>query len=167
MKIYQCLRHCMKVKCWRFHIKTSFTFWDMRTWGMWKVCFQAFRNNRLCSKFAYFLRDLQTLQANNSRILRIKIAKFSGYYFYMNTNILEDFQICISVPLRSQPLRNIDSNRSFFEFSTAFLKSLFPLVSFYTPWKYPKTFDFLNVCRGYRKRSVAWTGSKGKAIGLN
>ena len=26
--------------------------------------------------------------------------KFSGYWFYMNTNILGDFQICISVPLR-------------------------------------------------------------------
>ena len=35
---------------------------------------------------------------NNSRILRIKNAKFSGY-FYMNTNILGDFQICISAPL--------------------------------------------------------------------
>ena len=36
---------------------------------------------------------------NNSRILRIKNAKFSGCYFYMNTNIYGDFQICISVPL--------------------------------------------------------------------
>ena len=25
--------------------------------------------------------------------------KFSGYYFYINTNIKGDFQICISVPL--------------------------------------------------------------------
>ena len=32
------------------------------------------------------------------RILRIKNAKFSGYCFYMNTNIKRDFQICISVP---------------------------------------------------------------------
>ena len=29
------------------------------------------------------------------------IAKFSGYYFYMNTNISGDFEICISVPLNS------------------------------------------------------------------
>ena len=35
----------------------------------------------------------------NSRILTIKDAKFSGYYFYISLNILEDFQICISVPL--------------------------------------------------------------------
>ena len=38
---------------------------------------------------------------NNSSILRIKNAKLSGYYFYMNFNIWEDFQICISVPLTS------------------------------------------------------------------
>ena len=38
-------------------------------------------------KLAFFLRNLQTSWANNSRILRIKNAKFSGYCFYMNTNI--------------------------------------------------------------------------------
>ena len=32
----------------------------------------------------------------------IQNAKFSGYYFYMNTNIQGDFQICISVPLIMQ-----------------------------------------------------------------
>ena len=37
---------------------------------------------------AYFLRHLQTLRANNSRILRNK-----------HTNQWGDFQICISVPL--------------------------------------------------------------------
>ena len=36
---------------------------------------------------------------NNLRILSIKNAKFSGYYFYMNLNIYRNFQICISVPL--------------------------------------------------------------------
>ena len=34
----------------------------------------------------------------NSRTLRIKNAKFSGWYFYMNKNIQGDFQICIRVP---------------------------------------------------------------------
>ena len=38
---------------------------------------------------------------NKWRILRIQNAKFSGYHFYMNTNIWRDFQICISVPLSS------------------------------------------------------------------
>ena len=32
-------------------------------------------------------------------------AKFSGYCFYMNTNIYGDFQICISVPLRTPILK--------------------------------------------------------------
>ena len=36
---------------------------------------------------------------NNSRILRIQNATFSGYYFYMDIKMLIDFQICISVPL--------------------------------------------------------------------
>ena len=31
--------------------------------------------------------------------LESKNAKFSGYCFYMDTNIWGDFQICISVPL--------------------------------------------------------------------
>ena len=43
---YLCLH--MKIICWRFHIKTPFTFWDMRTWDMWKVCLQTFRYNRIC-----------------------------------------------------------------------------------------------------------------------
>ena len=30
---------------------------------------------------------------------RFKNAKFSGYWFYMNTNLQGDFQICICVPL--------------------------------------------------------------------
>ena len=47
----------------------------------------------------FFLRNLQTSQANNSRILSIMNAKFSVYCFYMNTNIYGDFQTCISVPL--------------------------------------------------------------------
>ena len=41
-----------------------------------------------------------TSRANNSRILRIKIANFSEFYFYMNTNIKGVFQIYIIVPLR-------------------------------------------------------------------
>ena len=50
-------------------------------------------------KVAYFLRKMQTLRVNNSRILTIQNVKFSGYYFYMERNIWRDFQICISVPL--------------------------------------------------------------------
>ena len=48
---------------------------------------------------------MQTLLVNNSKILTIKNAKLSGYYFYMNLNIWGDFQICISVPLRCKQLK--------------------------------------------------------------
>ena len=53
----------------------------------------------MLKKLAYFLKNLQTSRANNSRILSIKNAKFSGYCFYININTYRDFQICISVPL--------------------------------------------------------------------
>ena len=100
MQIFcQYLHLHMKIICWRFHIKTP-TFWDMRMWNMWKVCLQTFRNNKIWWKLAYFLTDLSNSRANNSRILRIKNAKFSGCCFYMNAKIQEDFQICISVPLK-------------------------------------------------------------------
>ena len=71
----------------------------MHTLDMHNVYLQTYRNNRIRKKVAYFLRKIQTSGANNSRILRIQNAEFSGYYFYMNTNIWRDFQICISVPL--------------------------------------------------------------------
>ena len=48
---------------------------------------------------AYFLRKTQILRVSNLRILRIQNEKLSGYYFYINLNKWEDFQICISVPL--------------------------------------------------------------------
>ena len=38
-------------------------------------------------KVAYFLRKIQTLRVRNSTILSIKNANFSGYCFYMNSNI--------------------------------------------------------------------------------
>ena len=41
----------------------------------------------------------ETLRIYNWVILTTKNAKFSGLYLYMNTNIKEDFQICVSVPL--------------------------------------------------------------------
>ena len=80
---YFCLH--MKIICWRFHIKTCFTLWDIRTWDMGKVYLQTFRTNNL----AYFLRHLQTARANNSRILRIKNAKFSGYCFYVKGTLMQ------------------------------------------------------------------------------
>ena len=82
-----------------FHIKRPLTFSDMRTWDLWKFSLETFRNSRISEKLANLLRNLQTSRANNSRIHKISTPKFPGYCFYINTNIYEDFQICISVPL--------------------------------------------------------------------
>ena len=38
-------------------------------------------------KKTYFLRKIPTSRINNSRILRFKNAKFSGYSFYMKPSI--------------------------------------------------------------------------------
>ena len=67
----------IKIICWRFQFIAHLTFSDKRTCNMWKVCLQTFRK-RICLTMAYFLRNLQALGINNSRILRIKNAKFSG-----------------------------------------------------------------------------------------
>ena len=58
-----------------------------------------------------FLRKMQTLRVNNSRIVWIKNAKFLEYYFFMNTNIEENFQICISVPLKKSFSCQPDKNK--------------------------------------------------------
>ena len=50
-------------------------------------------------------------RANKTRILMMKNAKFSRYYFYLNTNLYGDFQIRISVSLNGlQLLVSIFSN---------------------------------------------------------
>ena len=61
----------------------------------------------MCQKFAYFLRNLETSRANNSRILMIKVKKFSGSCFYLNTNIYGNFQMYISVPLTNAESHNL------------------------------------------------------------
>ena len=87
LKIRQYFHLHMKIKCWKFHTKTRFTLWDMRTWYTRKVCLQTFTNNRICHKLGYFWRNLQISWPNNSRILRIKNAKFLEYCCYMKTHI--------------------------------------------------------------------------------
>ena len=69
------------------------------------------------------LRNLQTSQANNSKIFRIQNAKFSGCCFHMNTKTQGDFQICISIPLNQ---------------SIGVLKMVFPLTlsNFPSNWSY-------------------------------
>ena len=100
MKFYWYLRLHIKIICRRFHITRPFSFWDIRTRDIWNVCLQTYKNNRICWKLAYFLRKIQTWRVNNSRILRIRNAKCSGYCFHMNPNTQWNFQICIGAVLR-------------------------------------------------------------------
>ena len=83
LKIWHYLLLHIKIICGRFHIKTPFTLWDIRSWVMWEVCLETYSNNRKCQKLACFLRNLQTSQANNSIILRTINVNFPEYCFYM------------------------------------------------------------------------------------
>ena len=50
-------------------------------------------------KSSVLFKKISTLRRNNSRVCKIKNAKYSEYYFYMNEDIQGEFQIGISVPL--------------------------------------------------------------------
>ena len=51
-------------------------------------------------KIRLLFKKFTNLRTNNSRIARIKNAKFPEYFSYINTNIHGDFKLCISVPLK-------------------------------------------------------------------
>ena len=61
-------------------------------------------------KISLLFNKFTNFTANSSIILRIRNAKFSGYCFYMNTNIKRDFQICFSVPLGLVRVKALDQN---------------------------------------------------------
>ena len=61
-------------------------------------------------KISLLFKKLHTSQVNNSRILRIKNAKLSGFCFYIHKHIGR-FQICISVPLRKGVIRNFPNSQ--------------------------------------------------------
>ena len=58
LKICQYIRLHVKIIWWRFRIKTPFTFWDMRTWDVWKICLQTayfLKISLLFTKFTNFM----------------------------------------------------------------------------------------------------------------
>ena len=91
-------------------------------------------------KISLLFNKFTNFTANNSIILRIRNAKFSGYYFYRNTNIKRDFQICFSVPLGLVRVKALDQNLP------EFIKP--ELVSS----KLSRTVKFFNLQGGGRKR---------------
>ena len=99
MKISIYIRVHIKMILWKFRILNPKSFRVIYRQSLWNVYLETFRDNIIRWKVSYFLRKIQTLWVNNSITLWIKNANFSGYYFYENTKIYGDFQICISVPL--------------------------------------------------------------------
>ena len=79
---------------------------------------------------------------NNSRILTIKNAKFSRYYFYMNLNICGDFQICFSAPLIE-----IDNDKNknvvFYRPQTGSIKTLHEYLKFFDRKQQVKIENFI------------------------
>ena len=59
----------------------------MSTWICETLVYKHSKIIEYVKKLAYFLRHLQISRANILRILRIKNAKFPGYYFHVNPNI--------------------------------------------------------------------------------
>ena len=50
-------------------------------------------------KISLLLKKLTNFTGKLREKSRCKYAKFSGYWFYMNTTLEGDFQICVCVPL--------------------------------------------------------------------
>ena len=66
---------------------------------------------------------------------------------YMNTNILQDFHICIGVPL-SRVLFHHKALRDCRQISILILSELSKLREFYSPWSHLKTIGFLMISGG-------------------
>ena len=157
MKFYWHLGLLIKIICGRFRIIRLFTFWHMCFRDIWNICFETHRNNRICEKVTYFSRKIQVFWVNNSRILRIKNAKLSGYSFHMNPNIQWNFQICIIVPLNfsgkakyneemsnneslwREHLRKISYAKCLFSYSFSFWPTIFFFFTQYLERLWKKT----------------------------
>ena len=157
MKFYWHLGLLTKIICGRFRIIRLFTFLHMCFRDIWNICFETYRNNRICEKVAYFSRKIQVFWVNNSRILRIKNAKLSGYSFHMNPNIQWNFQICIIVPLNfsgkakyneemsnneslwREHLRKISYAKCLFSYSFSFWPTIFFFFTQYLERLWKKT----------------------------
>ena len=134
----QYLHPNMKVIYWRLHIKTPFTPWDIRTWAMWKVCLQTFRNNGIC----YFLTNIQTLRANNSRTLKIIVVEYWLLFSYQHKHIgrLSNLYFCT---FKTYDLRRLGKIRKISKLAT--IINLFPVFLFHMKIRVCLKY-FLNHC---------------------
>ena len=84
------------------------------------------------------------------RILRIKNAKFSGYRYYMNTNIHGDFQISVSVTLTPNIWKIVSERKSHFAHS-AWARIIFPFL-----YSFSNLYNIANVLNLSRIRFNIW-----------
>ena len=99
MKIFLYVRLHLKTIPWKFRIPNPKNYLVIYPQSFRNVCLQTYRNNRIRQKVAYFLRKIQTLRVNNSRILRIKNAKFQSFVFIWIKTYVEIFKsafVCLS-----------------------------------------------------------------------
>ena len=60
---------------------------------MWKVCLKTFRNNRICQKLAYFLRNLNKLHGEITReLLGLRMRSFQGIAFTRRRTYIDIFK---------------------------------------------------------------------------
>ena len=96
MKIWQYTRLHLKNDITQISHYNAFHFLRYAHYRYRKCLLINIQKQKNTLKSSLLFKDkMQTLGASNSRISRIKDAKFSGFYFHMNTNIQGDFQICI------------------------------------------------------------------------
>ena len=101
MKILQYILHHIKNSITKIAHYNTFHFLRYARFKYVKcLSTNIYKTIKYVKKYPTLLRKIQTLRENNSRILRIRNAKFSAYHFNINTNTWKDFRICIGVPLR-------------------------------------------------------------------
>ena len=87
---YLCLH--MKIICWRFRIKAPFTFWDIRTWDMWKFVWNHSETMEYVKNQPTF-EEIHKLYGQITReFLRLRMRNFQGIAFIWTQTYWEIFK---------------------------------------------------------------------------
>ena len=81
----------MKIVCQIFLIAAPFTFWGVRTSGVWGVCSRGFGSSGVCKGLAYFLGRLRASRGDGQGVSKIGDAKIAGHCFCVGTNQWREF----------------------------------------------------------------------------
>ena len=96
LKIYQCLFFILCVENFTLeHLLLS----EIYTREICEICLETFRSNKICSKLAYFLRDLQTSRINKTREFSgLGMRNFWGIVFIWTQAYGEIFKSALVYP---------------------------------------------------------------------